>query len=79
MGGPGFVKALRGPMPWSSVMPTGGVAPTRENLTEWFEAGVFCLGMGSKLITKDVVGAGRFDELERRVRETLEIIAEVRK
>ncbi|NRB63880.1 MAG: bifunctional 4-hydroxy-2-oxoglutarate aldolase/2-dehydro-3-deoxy-phosphogluconate aldolase [Saprospiraceae bacterium] len=49
VGGPGFVKAILGPCPWTSIMPTGGVAPTEENLRPWFEAGVVCVGMGSKL------------------------------
>ena len=50
--GPEFVKAVRGPQPWTSIMPTGGVAPTKENLEGWFKAGVTCVGMGSKLIAK---------------------------
>ena len=51
--GPEFVKAVRGPQPWTSIMPTGGVAPTKENLEGWFKAGVTCVGMGSKLIAKE--------------------------
>ena len=45
------------PMPWSKLMVTGGVEPTEENLTAWFKAGVFCVGMGSKLFPKDKVAA----------------------
>ncbi len=55
IGGPDFVKAVKGPCPWTSIMPTGGVEPTLENLSEWFEAGVTCVGIGSNLITKDIV------------------------
>lgn len=55
IGGPDFVKAVKGPCPWTSIMPTGGVEPTLENLSEWFEAGVTCVGIGSNLITKEIV------------------------
>ncbi len=55
VGGPEFVKAVKGPMPWSSIMPTGGVEPTEENLSAWFNAGVTCVGMGSQLITSDII------------------------
>ena len=37
VGGPDFVRAIKGPCPWTSMMPTGGVEPTVENLREWFE------------------------------------------
>ena len=53
--GPGFVKAVRGPQPWTSIMPTGGVSPTEENLSAWFGAGVTCVGMGSKLLSKELI------------------------
>ena len=56
--GPKFVKGLLAPMPWSKLMVTGGVEPTEENLSAWFKAGVFCVGMGSKLFPKEVVKAG---------------------
>lgn len=76
--GPGFVKDVKGPQPWTSIMPTGGVAPTRENLSAWFQAGVTCVGMGSKLIGKDILQSGDFDTLEKRVREALAIIRDLR-
>ena len=44
VGGPAFVKAVKGPCPWAELMPTGEVAPTRESLTEWFSAGMACAG-----------------------------------
>ena len=43
--GPDFVKAIKGPQPWTSIMPTGGVSPTKENIELWFKAGVTCVGM----------------------------------
>ena len=77
--GPGFVKAIKAPQPWTSVMPTGGVSTEESNLRAWFDAGVTCVGMGSKLISKDILDKKEFDTLESRVRQTLEIIKRVRK
>ncbi len=76
--GPGFVKAIRGPQPWTNVMPTGGVSPTKENLKAWFDAGVSCVGMGSKMISKDILQNNDFDTLEKRIKDTLELIHELR-
>lgn len=77
--GPGFVKGIKGPQPWTSIMPTGGVAPTRENLTAWFDAGVTCVGMGSKLVSKDLVKAGDYASITKRCKDALAIIQEVKK
>lgn len=76
--GPGFVKAIRGPQPWTKIMPTGGVSPTRENLTGWFDAGVTCVGMGSKLITKEIMSNRDFAKLEQGVKEALALIKDIR-
>lgn len=78
VGGPKFVKNLRGPCPWTEVMPTGGVAPTRENLTAWFEAGIACAGMGSNLITKELLKEKDYPGLAKKVKETVELIREIR-
>jgi len=78
VGGPAFVKAVRGPCPWTSIMPTGGVDITEESLTAWFEAGVACVGIGSKLITKDLVAKGDWDGIQENVRKTLEIIRKLK-
>lgn len=77
--GPGFVKAIKGPQPWTSVMPTGGVSTETSNLKGWFEAGVTCVGMGSQLISKDVLANKDYKGLEKAVREALETIKTVRK
>ena len=77
-GGPGFVKAIKGPLPRTAIMPTGGVAPDRESLSEWFEAGVTCVGMGSALLRKDLIAAGDFTTLEQNIRAALELIKEIR-
>lgn len=76
--GPGFVKAIKGPQPWTSVMPTGGVSTEESNLRAWFDAGVTCVGMGSKLISKEVLATGDFDGLRKKVQETLELIKTIR-
>ena len=76
--GPGFVKAARAPQPWTRIMPTGGVSPTRENLSSWFDAGVTCVGMGSKLISKDILNSQDFIKLEAKVQETLSLISDIR-
>ena len=68
LGGPAFVKAVRGPCPWLRLMPSGGVTAERENLAAWFSAGVHCVGIGSQLIDPKEVAAGRFDELTTRAR-----------
>ena len=75
VGGPQFVAALKGPCPWTSIMPTGGVSPDETNLKSWFNAGVSCVGIGSKLITKDIIENGDYDKLKTRVNNTLKIIS----
>ncbi|MFK5971940.1 MAG: bifunctional 4-hydroxy-2-oxoglutarate aldolase/2-dehydro-3-deoxy-phosphogluconate aldolase [Flavobacteriaceae bacterium] len=76
--GPGFVKAIRGPQPWTNIMPTGGVTTEESNLKAWFDAGVTCVGMGSQLISKDVLVKKDFKGLEKTVRETLKLIKSLR-
>ena len=72
--GPEFVKAIKGPQPWTSVMPTGGVSTEESNLKAWFGAGVTCVGMGSKLISRSILEVEDFAGLEKKVKETLELI-----
>ena len=57
LGGPGFVRAIKAPCPWAKIMPTGGVDATWENLKAWFDAGVTCVGMGSRLARGDLIAA----------------------
>ena len=76
--GPGFVKAIKGPSPWTDIMPTGGVSTEESNLRGWFEADVTCVGMGSKLISKEILAQKDFKKLEEDVRKTLNIIKSVR-
>jgi len=74
VGGPSFVKNVKAPMPWTNVMVTGGVEPTEENLTKWFNAGVTCVGMGSNLFPKEVIEAKEWDKITLMCKEALAII-----
>lgn len=76
--GPSFVKAIRGPQPWTSIMPTGGVSPDKENLKTWFDAGITCVGMGSKLISKEIIRNEEYTKLQQLVEKTINIIQELR-
>ncbi len=78
VGGPGFVRSILAPCPWTLIMPTGGVSPEEENLTAWFEAGIACAGMGSKLIRRDLVEAGDFAGITGMVKKTLSIIRTIK-
>ncbi len=72
--GPEFIKGIKGPQPWTSIMPTGGVSPTVENLSKWFKAGVTCVGIGSQLIKADQNGGFDLVQIEEVVKECLRII-----
>ena len=76
--GPSFVKGLKAPMPWSNIMVTGGVKPTRENLEGWFKAGVTCVGMGSNLFPKEVIAAKEWSKITELCKGALDIIKEIR-
>ncbi|MBI1196371.1 MAG: bifunctional 4-hydroxy-2-oxoglutarate aldolase/2-dehydro-3-deoxy-phosphogluconate aldolase [Phenylobacterium sp.] len=78
VGGPDFVKNLLGPMPWSKVMPTGGVDATEASLRPWFEAGIVACGIGSNLISKALLEAGDYAGIAARVRDTVETIRKIR-
>jgi len=78
VGGPTFVKNVLGPMPWTRIMPTGGVDPDEKSLREWFGAGIVAAGMGSKLITNDLLKAGDWKGIEERVRKTVDLIRTIR-
>ena len=75
--GPAMVKSIKGPQPWTNIMPTGGVSPQIENLQAWFEAGVTCVGMGSKLITKEIIKNKDYKRLEKVVQETIKLIKSI--
>jgi len=77
--GPKFVKSIKGPQPWTSIMPTGGVLPTEESLSSWFDAGVSCVGMGSQLISKAILDARDYARLTEEVGRLLTIIKKIGK
>ncbi|TVZ26698.1 2-dehydro-3-deoxyphosphogluconate aldolase/(4S)-4-hydroxy-2-oxoglutarate aldolase [Gillisia sp. Hel_I_86] len=72
--GPEFIKAIKGPQPWTSIMPTGGVEPTEESISQWLNAGAYCVGIGSKLMKRDSDGAYNFKEIEQLVCKCTKII-----
>lgn len=76
--GPEFVKGVKGPQPWTSIMPTGGVAPTEESLTKWFNAGVTCVGIGSKLIFKNNEGQYDFEGIKNLTSKCIAIIKQLK-
>ena len=76
--GPGFIKAIKGPQPWTSIMPTGGVSPDYDNLKKWLDAGAYCVGMGSKLMAKDADGDFDVEKIEGLTRQALGFIKTIR-
>ena len=78
VGGPDFVKSVLAPCPWTRIMPTGGVDATEKSLREWFEAGVVAVGIGSKLITRQLLDAQDYAGIENKVRETIRLIRTIR-
>lgn len=77
VGGPAFVKAVKGPLPWTSIMPTGGVSPTEESLKEWFSAGVHCVGIGSNLFVKKQDGSFDLEATTQKVRFSMDLVKKV--
>ena len=75
-GGPEFVKAIRAPRPWTSIMPTGGV--NADNLEDWFKAGAVCVGMGSQLVKKEWVDNHNWKAIEYATRQALAQVDAVR-
>ena len=78
VGGPEFVRSILAPMPWSRIMPTGGVDASEESLRKWFGAGIVACGIGSNLITRDLLQAKDYGGIERRVREALRLVARIK-
>ena len=76
--GPDFIKSVKAPQPWSSIMPTGGVSIEQSNLLGWFEAGADCVGLGSKLISKEILMNEDFKKLEKNVFDTLQFIKKMK-
>jgi 2-dehydro-3-deoxyphosphogluconate aldolase / (4S)-4-hydroxy-2-oxoglutarate aldolase len=78
VGGPAFVKSVLGPMPWTRIMPSGGVDLTEESIGAWLRAGAACVGMGSQLLTGKLLKARDLDGVRANVREALTFVAAAR-
>ena len=77
--GPSFVSQIRDIFPQIKFMPTGGVDCSSNNLEAWFSAGVSAVGMGSKLISKELMAAKDYSSLEQDTRQLLQLIEGIRK
>ncbi|MBQ4821017.1 bifunctional 4-hydroxy-2-oxoglutarate aldolase/2-dehydro-3-deoxy-phosphogluconate aldolase [Aquimarina sp. MMG016] len=78
VGGPNFIKSIKAPCPWSSIMPSGGVSPEEENLSTWFKAGAYCVGMGSKLIVKNKEGNFDHNSITKLTQKSITIVKNLR-
>jgi len=79
VGGPQFVKNILGPMPWTRIMPTGGVTLDEKNIRDWFEAGVAAVGIGSALITKQAVSQKDYKSISANTKNVINWIQSARK
>ena len=76
--GPGFLSAIKEIFPGLLFMPTGGVELDRDNIASWFKAGVCAVGMGSKLITKQLLEAKDYAQIVTATKEVLAIIQSIK-
>lgn len=74
VGGPRFIAAVKGPMPWVSLMPTSGVEPTEESIKAWFQNGAVCIGIGTQLFTKEIIEKEDWPKLKENIGKTIEIV-----
>jgi len=77
VGGPNFIKSIKAPCPWSSIMASGGVSPEKDNLTQWFQSGAYCVGMGSKLIVKNNEKNYDYDKIFELTQKSIQIIQNI--
>jgi 2-dehydro-3-deoxyphosphogluconate aldolase / (4S)-4-hydroxy-2-oxoglutarate aldolase len=77
LGGPTFVKNIKGPMPWANIMTTGGVTPDPENLKSWFSVGTAAVGMGSKLVSKEIVANKDWKKLQETSKQIVDTVKEI--
>jgi 2-dehydro-3-deoxyphosphogluconate aldolase/(4S)-4-hydroxy-2-oxoglutarate aldolase len=77
LGGPEYMKALKGPFPNVPMMPTGGV--DIDNIGDWFAAGAVAVGAGSQLCPKNLAAAGKFDEITAIARSFVTAVAAARR
>jgi 2-dehydro-3-deoxyphosphogluconate aldolase/(4S)-4-hydroxy-2-oxoglutarate aldolase len=79
VGGPEFVRSVMAPMPWTRIMPTGGVEPTEDSLRKWFGAGIVACGVGSNLITKELLKAKDYAGIEAKVRDAITLTQRIKR
>jgi 2-dehydro-3-deoxyphosphogluconate aldolase/(4S)-4-hydroxy-2-oxoglutarate aldolase len=73
-----FISSIKDLFAGQLFMPTGGVDLSKENISSWFKAGVCAVGMGSKLISKDVMAGDNYDVLEQQTKDVLAVIQAVK-
>ena len=78
VGGPGFIKAILGPMPWSRLMPTGGVEANPESIGQWVKAGAAAVGLGSNLMRKEWLTAKTYDAISDLTKKCLTYVSDAR-
>jgi 2-dehydro-3-deoxyphosphogluconate aldolase/(4S)-4-hydroxy-2-oxoglutarate aldolase len=76
LGGPAYIKALKGPFPYIPMMPTGGVNAV--NVADWFAAGVVAGGAGSELCPPQLAKEGNFAEITRKAAEFVQVVNKAR-
>jgi 2-dehydro-3-deoxyphosphogluconate aldolase/(4S)-4-hydroxy-2-oxoglutarate aldolase len=77
--GPGFVSAIKELFSGVKFIITGGVEPEEANLRGWFTAGAAAVGMGSKLITKQILENKEYSKITTLTKESLNLIQSIRK
>ena len=76
--GPGYVNAIKDIFPDLYFMPTGGVDTTKENIQSLFDSGICAVGMGSKLLSKDLLKSKNYETIELATKEVLDIVQNIK-
>ena len=76
--GPGFMSAIKELFPDLLFMPTGGVDLEKDNIAGWFKAGVCAVGMGSKLVSKNLLEQKDYAKIEALTKQVMDIVKSVR-
>jgi 2-dehydro-3-deoxyphosphogluconate aldolase / (4S)-4-hydroxy-2-oxoglutarate aldolase len=76
--GPSYVNAIKEVFPEMMFMPTGGVSLDKKNLEEWFRSGVVAVGMGSKLIGKEILSSKNYTLITALAKQAIDTIQEIR-
>jgi 2-dehydro-3-deoxyphosphogluconate aldolase/(4S)-4-hydroxy-2-oxoglutarate aldolase len=79
LGGPAFLKAVLGPCPWSSIMPSGGAGPEYESIKSWVDAGAACIGLGSALFPKKAIETDDYEVITKMAELAVRTFKELKK